>query len=172
MPTPHRCVPGVWRRYRDHNCVTTQGFLCSESLPGSTSPSCSYRCITQLLSHCFFLGVCHRKLGWRNVFKRVCLLRTHSCQSEVSGSSPPSPLYNGGKQCNKAMKQLPKTKENADSWAELRFSAPSMLCQTEITTLPSNTELFNLTNIRKEQKHIHQEPGKYHCFSLVLQKGY
>lgn len=34
---------------RDHNCVTAQGFLCSESLSGSTSLSSSYCCTTQLL---------------------------------------------------------------------------------------------------------------------------
>lgn len=112
-------------------------------------------------------------LGWRNFFNRFCTLRTHSWQSKAFWQQLTiTPPYNEGKECNKAVKWLPKTTENAGSREELRFPVPSMLCQTEITTLPSNTELFNLTNKEEEQKHIHLEPGKYHCSSLVLRKSY
>lgn len=161
---------GAWRRCRDHNCVTAQGFLCSESPSGSTSSSCSYCCTTQLL---LFPGSLPQETWdeetsltqfalWEHIPGRVRLFWQ---QLTIT------PLHNGGKQCNKAVKWLPKTTENAGSWAEPRFPVPSMLCRTEITVLPSNRELFNLTNNAEEQKHIHMEPGKYHCFSLVLQKS-
>lgn len=82
-------------------------------------------------------------------------MRTHSWQSEAFWQQLTiTPLYNEGKQCNKVVKWLPKTTENAGLRAELRFPVPSMLCQTEIAMLPSNTELFNLTMKRNKSTYI------------------